>query len=94
MQLHKGSRHLNPFTQIVWKRGRRRWMGLRSGRWVPIERPAPWLLGNAFAKKNPVCVTMPIELCAFIALSKTMTLLHGCLEQCTWHHMGSGAFIL
>ena len=63
MQLHKGSRHLNPFTQIVWKRGRRRWMGLRAGRWIPIEQPAPWLLGDPLAKTNLLRDTTCTKFC-------------------------------
>ena len=46
VQLYTGSRHLNPFTQIVWRRGRRRWMGLRAGRWTAMEQPAAWVLGE------------------------------------------------
>lgn len=53
LQLHKGARHLNPFTQIVWTRGRRRWMGLRAGRWVAVEQPAAWLLGNFYLRPVP-----------------------------------------
>jgi hypothetical protein len=45
LQLNLGSRHLNPFTEVVWMRGPRRWLGLRKGRYMRVERPAPWLLG-------------------------------------------------
>lgn len=44
LQLDAGFRHLNPFTEVVYQRGPRRWMGLRKGRIVKAERPAPWLL--------------------------------------------------
>jgi len=45
LQLNLGSRQLNPFTEVVWVRGPRRWLGLRKGRYMRVERPAPWLLG-------------------------------------------------
>ncbi|DBA89722.1 hypothetical protein WJX79_009084 [Trebouxia sp. C0005] len=44
LQLNLGSRHLNPFTEVVWMRGPRRWMGLRKGRYMRVEQTAPWLL--------------------------------------------------
>ena len=40
-QLSLGSRHLNPFKEAIWKRGSRRWLGLRKGQYVRLERPAP-----------------------------------------------------
>ncbi len=45
LQLNLGSRQLNPFTEVVWVRGPRRWLGLRKGRYMRVEQPAPWLLG-------------------------------------------------
>lgn len=45
LQLSSGTRQLNPFTEVVWQRGPRRWGGLRKGHPIRIERPAPWLLG-------------------------------------------------
>ncbi|DBB12086.1 hypothetical protein WJX82_003916 [Trebouxia sp. C0006] len=44
LQLSSGSRQLNPFTEVVWVRGPRRWLGLRKGRYMRVEQPAPWLL--------------------------------------------------
>lgn len=44
-QLSSGTQQLNPFTEVVWQRGPRRWGGLRKGHPIRIERPAPWLLG-------------------------------------------------
>lgn len=43
-QLSSGTQQLNPFTEVVWQRGPRRWGGLRKGHPIRIERPAPWLL--------------------------------------------------
>lgn len=45
VQLDLGTQHLNPFTEVIWQRGPRRWKGLRKGHPVRVERPAPWLLG-------------------------------------------------
>ena len=45
MQLSLGTQRLSPFTEVVYRRGPRRWLGLRKGHYVRIERPAPWLLG-------------------------------------------------
>ena len=45
LQLDLGTRHLNPFTEVIWQRGPRRWKGLRKGHSIRVERPAPWLLG-------------------------------------------------
>ena len=45
LQLSAGTRHLNPFTEVVYQRGPRRWLGLKRGRLIRAERPAPWLLG-------------------------------------------------
>lgn len=44
-QLDLGTQHVNPFTEVVWQRGPRRWKGLRKGHPIRVERPAPWLLG-------------------------------------------------
>lgn len=45
MQLSMSTRRLNLFTEVVYRRGPRRWLGLRKGHYIRVERPAPWLLG-------------------------------------------------
>lgn len=57
LQLSSGTRQLNPFTEVVWQRGPRRWGGLRKGHPIRIERPAPWLLDLRHHWDNIQCNT-------------------------------------